>query len=128
LRIVFPESVWGVTHLGAPVLAPDVAVGTGIFLEAVLTSFLLLAVFGTAVDPRAPKIGGFAIGLTILMDIVVGGPLTGAAMNPARAFGSELASGFWNDWYVYWIGPIIGGVLAALLYDRVILNGDKQAA
>ncbi|HZS89622.1 MAG TPA: MIP/aquaporin family protein [Chloroflexota bacterium] len=128
LRAVFPESIWRVTHLGSPALAPGVSVGTAIFLEAVLTFFLVLAVFGTAVDARAPKIGGFGIGLTVMMDILVGGPLTGAAMNPARAFGPQLASGFWSDWYVFWIGPVIGGVVAALLYDTVILGDDAQKA
>jgi len=83
---------------------------------------LLLAVFGTAVDPRAPKIGGFGIGLTVLVDILVGGALTGAAMNPARAFGPALAGGFWQNDLVYWIGPIIGAVIAALIYQYVILR------
>jgi len=128
LRIVFPESIWKVTHLGTPALGPGVSVGTAIFLEALLTFFLVTAVFGTAVDARAPKIGGFGIGLTVMMDILVGGPLTGAAMNPARAFGPALASGFWDNQLVYWIGPIIGGALAALLYDTVFLGKDAKKA
>jgi len=83
----------------------------------VLTFFLVTAVFGTAVDPRAPKIGGFGIGLVIAMDIFMGGPLTGAAMNPARAFGPALLQGFWSDHLVYWIGPLLGGGVAALAYE-----------
>src|SRR5205085_3827127 len=62
------------------------------------------------------------IGLTVLVDILVGGALTGAAMNPARAFGPALAGGFWQNQLVYWIGPIIGAVIAALLYEYVILR------
>jgi MIP family channel proteins len=121
LRIIFPEAVWQAAQLGTPNLAPGVSFGTGVLLEAVLTFFLLLAVFGTAVDERAPKIGGFGIGLTVLFDILMGGPLTGASMNPARTFGPALAGGFWQNDLVYWIGPIIGGIIAALLYEYVIL-------
>jgi MIP family channel proteins len=121
LRIIFPEAVWQAAQLGTPNLAPGVSFGTGVLLEAVLTFFLLLAVFGTAVDERAPKIGGFGIGLTVLFDILMGGPLTGASMNPARTFGPALAGGFWQNDLVYWIGPIIGGIIAALLYEYVLL-------
>jgi aquaporin Z len=88
---------------------------------------LLLAVFGTAVDPRAPKIGGFGIGFTVLFDILAGGALTGAAMNPAIAFGPALAGGFWQNQLVYWIGPIIGGIIAALLYEFFILPARNRA-
>jgi MIP family channel proteins len=122
LRAVFAESVWKVTHLGTPALAPNVSFGTGVLVEAILTFFLLLAVFGTAVDARAPKIAGFGIGLTVMMDIFVGGPLTGAAMNPAIAFGPAVASGYFTNHLVYWIGPLIGGIVGALLYNDVILR------
>src|SRR5436305_5589939 len=122
LQAVFPQVVWQVAQLGTPMLAPGVSFGTGVLVEAVLTFFLLLAVFGTAVDPRAPKIGGFGIGLTVLVDILLGGALTGASMNPARTFGPALAGGFWNNDLVYWIGPIIGAVIAALIYQYVILR------
>jgi MIP family channel proteins len=120
LRIIFPEAVWKAAHLGTPNLGSGIGSGTGVLIEAILTAFLLLAVFGTAVDPRAPKIAGFGIGLTVAVDILLGGPLTGAAMNPARAFGPELAGGYWDNWWVYWIGPLIGGVLAALFYEYAI--------
>src|SRR2546425_1828130 len=122
LRVVFPQAVWQAARLGTPNLAPGVSFGLGVFIEAVLTFFLLLAVFGTAVDPRAPKIGGFGIGLTVAADILVGGALTGAAMNPAIAFGPALAGGFWQNDLVYWIGPIVGAVIAALIYEYVILR------
>jgi glycerol uptake facilitator-like aquaporin len=94
----------------------------GVLIEAILTFFLLLAVFGTAVDKRAPKIGGFGIGLTLFVAILMGGPLTGASLNPARTFGPALAGGFWQNDLVYWIGPIIGAVIAALIYEYVILR------
>ena len=88
--------------------------------EAILTAVLVFAVFGTAIDPRAPKIGGLAIGLAITADILMGGPVTGAAMNPARWFGPAVASGDFTNWYVWIIGPLIGGIVAAALYRGVL--------
>jgi len=126
LQAIFPQAVWQAAQLGTPGLAPNVSFGTGILVETILTFFLLLAIFGTAVDERAPKIGGFGIGLTVLVDILVGGPLTGAAMNPARTFGPALAGGFWQNNLVYWIGPIIGAVMAVLFYEYVILRLRKR--
>ncbi len=122
LRVIFPRAAWLTAHLGTPYLALGTSFGTGVLIEAVLTFFLVLAVFGTAVDQRAPKIGGFGIGLTVLVDILLGGPLTGASMNPARTFGPALASGFWQNDLVYWLGPFIGAIIAALLYEYIILR------
>jgi MIP family channel proteins len=120
---VFPEAVIGPAHLGTPGLARDVSFGTGILIEAVLTFFLVTAIYGTAVDERAPRsIAGFGIGLTVGLDILMGGPLTGAAMNPARTFGPAVAAQFWDNHLVYWIGPIVGAVVAALLYENVFID------
>jgi MIP family channel proteins len=127
LKAIFPEAIWQAARLGTPGLAPNISSGTAILIEAILTFFLLLAVFGTAVDDRAPKIGGFGIGLTVLADIFVGGPLTGAAMNPARTFGPALAGGFWDNNFVYWVGPIIGAIIAALFYEYVILRPRRDS-
>ena len=127
LRAIFPTAIWQAAHLGTPNLAPGVSFGTGVLVEAILTAFLLLAVFGTAVDARAPKIAGFGIGLTVTVDILLGGPLTGAAMNPARTFGPALAGGYWDNDLVYWIGPLIGGILAALFYEYVILRPTEPS-
>src|SRR2546429_2508824 len=80
LQAVFPQAVWQAAQLGTPMLAPGVSFGTGVLVEAVLTFFLLLAVFGTAVGPRAPKIGGFCIGLTGGFGILMGGEVTGGAV------------------------------------------------
>jgi MIP family channel proteins len=96
-----------------------------VVIEAVLTFFLVFVVYGTAVDARAPKIGGLAIGLTVALDILFGGPLTGAAMNPARTFGPALASGHWNNHAVYWLGPMLGGALAGLIYGRFLIKESK---
>lgn len=115
LRAAFAD-VWQASNIGTPALGAGVSVGTGIALEAVLTALLVFVVIGTAMDPRAPKIGGLAIGLAVAADILVGGPLTGAAMNPARWFGPAVAAGALDNWYVWWIGPVIGAAAAALVY------------
>jgi glycerol uptake facilitator-like aquaporin len=96
----------------------------GIAVEAVLTMVLLFAVFGTAVDPRGPRIGGFAIGLAVAADVLVGGPLTGAAMNPARWLGPAVVAGAYADWYVWWVGPLLGAAAAALVY-RLFLRPES---
>jgi aquaporin Z len=119
---LLPEMAGVVTQLGTPKLAPDVTTNQGMVIEAVLTFLLVFAVFGTAVDPAAPKIGGFGIGTVVLFDILAGGNLTGAAMNPARAFGPALISGTWIGQFIYWVGPILGGIAAAQLYERVLLK------
>lgn len=120
LVALMPAAAGVAAGYGAPALAPSVTVMQGIGLEAILTAFLLFVVFGTAVDKRAPKVGGFGIGLMVFLDVLVGGPLTGAAMNPARAIGPMIASMSFANWYVYWIGPIIGGAIAALIYSYCI--------
>jgi aquaporin TIP len=93
-------------------------------LEIVMTFFLVWVVFATAADPRGAfkSIAGFAIGLTIAADILMGGPLTGAAMNPARAFGPQLVDWYWADAWIWYIGPLIGGGLAAVAYEYLYLR------
>lgn len=121
LTVVFPEATRQAVHLGTPGLGRGVTAGTGIVVEAVLTFLLVFVIFGVAVDSRGPgMIGGLIIGLVITMDILGGGVLTGAAMNPARAFGPALFSNFWENHYVYWTGPVAGGIVGALVYDRAL--------
>ncbi|MGQ0570223.1 MAG: MIP/aquaporin family protein [Armatimonadota bacterium] len=123
LSAAFPEAVRSATMLGTPALAQGVTAGTGIIVEAILTFFLVFVVFGTAVDARGPRAaGGLFIGLVIVMDILAGGALVGAAMNPARAFGPALFAGAWANQVVYWIGPLIGGVLAGWIYHGVYIR------
>ena len=120
LRAVAPGEPGAAVHFGVPMLAAGVSAGQGFLLEFVMTFFLVTAVWGTAVDERGPKIGGFAIGLTVCMDILFGGPLTGAAMNPARAFGAACASGVWTDHWLYWVAPMAGGAAAARVYKGLM--------
>ena len=108
-----------------PALGEGVDMVQGIALEAIMTVVLLLAVFGTAVDRRGPKIGGLAIGLAVAADILFGGPLTGAAMNPARWFGPALAAGQFDNWWVWWVGPFLGAIVAALLYRFLFAPPDE---
>jgi MIP family channel proteins len=103
-----------------PALGEGVDVIEGILLEAIMTTVLLFAVFGTAVDARGPKIGGLAIGLAVAADILFGGPLTGAAMNPARWFGPAVAAGAFDNWFVWWIGPFLGAIVVAVLYRALL--------
>jgi MIP family channel proteins len=124
IKVIVPDTVWAAVALGAPTLAPDFTRTHGMALEAVLTFFLVFVFFATAVDVNGvfSKIGGFAVGLTVTMDTLLGGPFTGAAMNPARAFGPALAGPHWQNQGVYWVGPLFGGVLAAFIYDRFFLG------
>jgi aquaporin TIP len=119
LRWIFPAALS--PTLGLPMLGNGVDPLMGIAVEAILTVVLLVAVFGTAVDPRAPKVGGLAIGLAVAADILMGGPLTGAAMNPARWFGPAGVTGVWTDGWVWIVGPLLGAALAALLYRFFLL-------
>jgi MIP family channel proteins len=123
-KAVTPEDAWRAVALGTPDLNRETTRLLGMILEAVMTFFLVLVVFATAVDEKGAfnKIAGFAIGLTITMDILTGGPLTGAAMNPARAFGPALAASHWANHGVYWVGPLAGGFLAGWLYDALYLK------
>lgn len=126
LKGLFPAAVAASTRLGGQSISIDVSIVQAIMLEAIATFFLVFVIFGTAVDPRAPKVGGFAIGLTIAADILAIGPLTGGSMNPARSFGPAVASGIFEGQAVYWIGPIIGGLAAALLYQYLLIPHDTE--
>ena len=124
LKWVLPSAIENQAHLGAPALGGGIAAGPAVVVEAVLTFFLVFVVFATAVDPRGAfkQISGLAIGFTITLDILMGGVLTGGAMNPARAFGPQLLSGTWSHWWVWYIGPFAGAVIAASLYELLYLR------
>src|SRR5439155_864616 len=120
LRLAIPESIWSKTFLGLPTInhANGITNGKGVLIEAILTFFLVFTVFATAIDERGAwkAIAGFAIGLVLTFDILMGGPFTGAAMNPARWFGPALVGGKWTDFWVYIAGPLTGAIIAAALY------------
>jgi aquaporin Z len=121
VKLLLPATAVRSALLGVPVIASSISLGQAIGIELILTFFLMSAVFGTAVSPNAPRVAGFGIGLVLLFDILVGGPLTGAAMNPARAFGPAVVAGQWLGHVVYWIGPLAGAILAALVWEYGLL-------
>lgn len=124
LSAILSESIWRPVGLGAPSLASDFTRLHGIVLEAVATFVLVFVVFATAVDPRNrfAAISGFAVGLTITMGTLVAAPFTGAALNPARAFAPALVAHHWMNHGVYWVGPLVGGVLAGWFYNSFLLK------
>ena len=126
LKWVLPSQAASGTHLGAPGLS-GISSGKGVAVEAVLTFFLVWVVFATAVDPRGTfkQIAGLAIGLTITFDALMGLGLTGAMMNPARAFGPQLVANHWADFWVWYVGPLAGGAIAALVYEALYLGPPK---
>ena len=122
LKGIFPTAAVEATRVGGQVIAGSITFTGAVVLELIATFFLVWVIFGTAVDPDAPRVGGFAIGLTIAADILAIGPLTGASLNPARSFGPAVASGIFEAQAVFWIGPIVGALIAGILYDRLFLR------
>jgi aquaporin Z len=124
LKWVLPKAATTGLHNGAPSIDPSINAGKAVTIEAVLTFFLVWVVFATLVDVRwtFKQIAGFAVGLTITLDVLMGGGLTGAMMNPARAFGPQLVGNYWHDFWVWYVGPLAGGALAALLYEALYLG------
>ncbi len=115
--------------LGATTLAQNLQVGgstvsitplVGLVLEAILTFFLVNTVLNAAVSGKAGGHAGLAIGMTLTLAILMGGPLTGGSLNPARSIGPALASGNTTDLWVYLVGPVLGAVVAGLLYRGVL--------
>ena len=128
LRATMPPTAFEAARAGGQAVSIDISAAQAITLEAIATFFLVFVIFGTAVDKKAPRIGGLAIGLTIAADILAIGPLTGASMNPARSFGPAFASQIWEGQLIYWIGPIVGAVIAAILYDRLFIRHPIELA
>lgn len=129
LRYLAPAQAFDAVTGGTPIVLEGLAVGKAVLIEATTTFFLVWAVFSTAVDDRGvfSKIAGLAIGFTVTVCILATGPLTGAAMNPAVWFGPALVTGSWDTWWVWVVGPIAGGIIAAVVYWRVFLTGHEPA-
>ncbi len=127
---IFPEAAVASANLGIPLPGGDwVTVPKLLGTEFILTFMLMIAIFGTAVDGRAltMKIGGFAIGLTVAFDILAAGPVTGASMNPARSFGPAVLQGMLDGvHWCYWVAPIAGAVVAALIYEFILLEKEPD--
>jgi aquaporin Z len=126
LKALLPEALTSASRLGGQSIASEISATQAIGLEAIATFFLVFVIFGTAVDPKAPRIGGLAIGLTLSAGILAIGPFTGGSLNPARSLGPAVASGIFEGQAVYWIGPLVGAVAAALLYDSLFIRRDRE--
>ncbi|XXG45814.1 hypothetical protein AAC387_Pa02g0796 [Persea americana] len=106
-------------------LASGVDFAQGVIMEIVLTFSLLFTVYATIVDPKKLIPGGLGptlVGFVVGANILAGGPFSGASMNPARSFGPALASWNWTDHWVYWVGPLVGGGLAGLIYENFFIT------
>jgi MIP family channel proteins len=121
---LLPRASTEAVKLGVPALGGGVDAGAAFGLEAIFTFFLAWVVFASAVDPRGTfkSIAGLAIGLTITIDVLFGGPFTGAAMNPARAFGPQLVGDYWSNGWVWYAGPLLGATVAVVLYELLYLR------
>ena len=116
LNIVLPNP----SDLGVTILTEGVTPVQGLVVEIVLTFFLVSTIFSTAVNGKAGNFAGLAIGFTLIACILMGGPLTRASLNPARTLGPAIVSGNYADIWLYFVGPLAGGILAALLYISVL--------
>ena len=128
IRALLPTVAGQITGYGVPRIAGDVNFINAILIEALLTFFLVSAIFGAAVSSDAvPGFAGPAIGGVLAVGILIGTPLSGGAMNPARAFGPALVSMEWVGQAVSWIGPILGSAVASLLWANILLpEGDRE--
>jgi aquaporin TIP len=124
LTMIFDGSQIDAVNLGVPTVGERYEVTAALLAEIIATFFLMYAVYGTAVDPRGAKtIAPLVIGLTITIGIFAIGGVSGAALNPARAIGPAIVQGEFADQWIYWVGPIIGAGLAALLYHHLLMRG-----
>src|SRR3954467_7294377 len=122
LKASFPDAIFVATRGGGQTIALDINGSQAFMLEVIATFFLVFVIYGTVVDLRGPKIGGLAIGFTIAADILAIGPLTGASMNPARSFGPAVASGVFEAQLLDRAAPIVGGLIAGLLYEYLFMR------
>jgi glycerol uptake facilitator-like aquaporin len=128
LVAVIPGLELGEGGLGSHALGSGVQPWQGLVLEMVLTFILVFTIFGAALDRRGVRnLAPLAIGMAVLIDQLMGMPLTGASMNPARSLGSALVGWVWADHWIYWLGPIIGAATAALVYQHIFAERSQRS-
>lgn len=121
LRVMFEEVSWRPSSIGTPALA--VSNWKGVLVEAILTFLLVLVVWGAGIEPRDSRLSGFAIGLWLVALLLAAGPLTGPALNPARFLGPAAVADDLGSWWVYVVGPGIGGAACGVLYPTLFGDG-----
>lgn len=126
LKGAFSAATFAATRGGGLSIALEVTAGQAFLVEGIATFFLMFVVYGTAVDLRGPKIGGLAIGFVVAADILAIGPLTGASMNPARSFGPAVATGIYEAQLLYFSAPIVGALVAGLLYEYLFMRRGRE--
>ena len=105
---------------------PSVGAARSLGMEIVLTFFLMFVVAAVSINQRRVRsFSGLAIGGTVVFGVLLGGPISGGSMNPARAFGPALIGSIWTDHWVYWVGPLLGASLGALTYLILIRMSSK---
>jgi MIP family channel proteins len=110
---------------------PAIPIFSALGVEVALSFFLMLVVMAVATDARVSgEVAGLAVGFIVMVDALMGGPLTGASMNPARSFGPAVATGQWASHWIYWVGPLAGMALAVLTYEylRLGFSHDHRVA
>jgi aquaporin TIP len=112
---------------GTPHLHPDLTIGQGIGIEILATFILGFSICATVLNNKVPiQTGGFGIGTAVAFLVYAFGPLTGAAMNPARQLGSALAAGYWNHHWLYWVEPVLGAILSLQICTRLFGERDRE--
>ncbi|XP_077979543.1 aquaporin-8-like [Glandiceps talaboti] len=113
---------------GATLLGEGISTDKAIGCEWILTMVLVSTVLQAAVDSKPSVLAPLAIGLAVLVDILAGGTISGASMNPARSFGPAVIYGTWTDHWVYWVGPPGGAISSAIIYKLILASQDKRWA
>ena len=126
LKFAFPAALFAATRGGGQSVSLDVTSTQAFVLEMIGTMFLVWSVFGTVVDRRAPRIGGLGVGFALACDVLAIGNLTGSSVNPARSFGPAFASGIYEAQGIYWLAPITGAIIAALVYEKLLLTDEPE--
>jgi MIP family channel proteins len=123
IEFAIPVAALVPVAFGIPALGPGITPFQALLTETLLTFLLMFVFYGTVIDHRAPKAGGLFVGMAVGVGVLVGGPITGGAMNPARYFGPAIITFSFQDFWIYWVGPLAGALLSALIY-KLILERD----
>jgi MIP family channel proteins len=125
---MFGHRAKALAYLGATLPVKGLNGWRVVFIEAIVTFLLMLVIMAIATDKRSPKAAaGTAIGFTLAVGILIAGPLTGGALNPARALGPMIVSGKFTDYWAYIVGPVVGAILAAILYSLVLVGAEEPS-